>query len=343
MMIRPDAYNEMADVTIRIGVSEALATTRLATFTDVGADFACRCDLPVDISATPWKLTPWTGSPHALSSNEKSQGWSVKRIISMVLVVNLLGLLVTNRSWAIPPLPSSFYGTVKVNSQKVPDGTIVRALIGGQIFAETLTQTYQGESVYALDIPGDDLATTQKDGGRENETIQFEVGGAQAGQAGKWKSGTNVNLNLTAAASAPITKPQATIIPIPSQTAIVVQTSPLAPTVSRPTSPVSTSIIQPVSSVTMRPQTATDLESMNPAESTTLPLTQLSTASGESDQLLSNATMSLSSYPTPESSINPEENRSQDSSLKYSLGVIALFFIGMITLLVTRSVKILRK
>jgi hypothetical protein len=144
------------------------------------------------------------------------------RIFSLTLVVLLTSLFITTPALAIPPLPSSFYGTVKVNDANVPDGTAIQALIGGQVYAEGLTQTYQGNSVYALDVRGDDPDTAVKDGGREGDVIQFKIGGALANQTGVWHTGTNVNLDLTASSSVPITTPQDTPSPVPTQTAIEV-------------------------------------------------------------------------------------------------------------------------
>ena len=142
------------------------------------------------------------------------------KFLSLSVLIGLISLLITLPALAIPPLPSSFYGTLKVNGANVPDGTLVQALINGQVFATGYTQTYQGASVYALNIPGDDTDTTLQDGGRENDPIKFEIGGALADQTGTWKSATNVNLNLTATVVGEIAAPQATPSPVPTQTAI---------------------------------------------------------------------------------------------------------------------------
>ena len=91
---------------------------------------------------------------------------------------------------AVPALPSSFYGTVKVGGANVPDGTVVQAFNGDRIAAQGYTQMYQGDSVYSLDVPGDNTDTVVIDGGREGETITFKVGGVLADEAGTWHSGT---------------------------------------------------------------------------------------------------------------------------------------------------------
>jgi hypothetical protein len=146
----------------------------------------------------------------------------LKIILFSLALACLATLLAAIPALAFPPLPSSLYGTVKVNDGSVPDGTIVRALIDGQVYAEGRTQTYQGDSVYSLDVPGDDTATAARDGGREGDTIQFEIGDVLADQTGTWHSGTNVKLNLTGSAAGPLATPPPTPSPVPTQTPIPV-------------------------------------------------------------------------------------------------------------------------
>ena len=175
------------------------------------------------------------------------------RFSSLSIIVFIISLFITVPALAVPPLPSSFYGTVKVNNANVPDGTVIQALIGGQVYAEGFTQTYQGNSVYALDVRGDDSETAVQDGGREGDAIQFKVGGISADQTAIWHAGTNVTLNLTASSSGPIITPQATPSPVPTQTAILlIQPSstpaasiPSMPTVIVQASPTPVIIVQP--------------------------------------------------------------------------------------------------
>jgi hypothetical protein len=95
-------------------------------------------------------------------------------------------------------------------------------LIKDKVFAYSQTLTYQGDSVYALDIPGDDASTTEVEGGREGDTIFFKIGGILADQTGVWHSATNVNLNLTVTSTNTPLPPQATSTPLPTQTSIAV-------------------------------------------------------------------------------------------------------------------------
>lgn len=119
------------------------------------------------------------------------------RIFSSSLMLLLLSLFIATPVLAIPTLPSSFWGTVKINDANVPDGTSIKALVGEQVFGEGYTQTHQGESFYSLDVRGDDAGTPTLDGAVEGDTIQFKVGSISADQTAIWHAGTNVNLNLS--------------------------------------------------------------------------------------------------------------------------------------------------
>jgi len=123
---------------------------------------------------------------------------------------------------AFPAMPSSFYGTVKLNNTNLPDGTVVQAFNSDLMIAQGYTQTYQGESVYALSVPGDDTDTVVIDGGREGDKITFKAGGIIATETGTWHSGTNVVLNLTITSASTPWAPQATPTEPPTQTPIVI-------------------------------------------------------------------------------------------------------------------------
>ncbi len=147
--------------------------------------------------------------------------------LALVVCCVLLGMAAVVR--AFPPLPSSFWGSVELNGVDLPDGTLVEALIDGQVFAYGQTQTYQGYSVYTLDIPGDDASTAAVEGGQEGDVILFRVGGIPANEKATWHSGTNVSLDLAAASSATPLTPQPTRTPLPTQTPISSAPAPVPP------------------------------------------------------------------------------------------------------------------
>jgi hypothetical protein len=137
------------------------------------------------------------------------------RISSLSLIVFIISLFIAIPVLAFPSLPSSFYGTVKVNAANVPDGTVIEALIGGQVYAEGFTQTYQG---------------------------------------GVWHTGTNVNLNLTVSSSEAIATPQATPTPVPTQTAIVQNQPSPTPTANVQALSTPTILVQPSQAATQPAQ-----------------------------------------------------------------------------------------
>jgi hypothetical protein len=145
---------------------------------------------------------------------------NLKRLFFSLFLAILAGGLAITPALAFPPLPSSFYGQVKANGQNVPDGTLVRALIAGKAYAETRTQTYQGDSVFSMNVPGDETDTAAIEGGKEGEAVQFEVGGVVANESGVWHSGTNVKVDLTVTASGPLATPPPAPPAVPTQTAI---------------------------------------------------------------------------------------------------------------------------
>lgn len=119
--------------------------------------------------------------------------------IAASVVMTILLLASATVVEAAPPLPSSFHGIVKWdNGNNVPEGTIVSAWINGVKYAETESQMDSGDSVYAIDVPGDDLETPGVEGGVEGDSIVFKVGDSTASQTGTWHTGTDVELNLTA-------------------------------------------------------------------------------------------------------------------------------------------------
>jgi hypothetical protein len=128
--------------------------------------------------------------------------------ITLALLI-LIGGLITNVTLAraVPPLPSSFYGRVKQNGQNVPLGAYVSAWINGNQFAYSKTVLYQGDTVYSLDVPGDDASTPAIEGGVQGDTIVFKINGLPLQQTGAWHSGQNVELNLTIASLSAIYLP----------------------------------------------------------------------------------------------------------------------------------------
>jgi hypothetical protein len=142
-----------------------------------------------------------------------------KLILSLLLVICLS--LVFSNTWvsAAPPVPHTFYGTVKVNGANPPAYAVVEAVIGGVTYASRTVATHGANMVYSLDVPGDMVETpTKKEGGVEGEEIQFRVGGLVATQKGTWHAGQRTELNLTASGTVATVTPTNTEPPTPTST-----------------------------------------------------------------------------------------------------------------------------
>jgi hypothetical protein len=117
--------------------------------------------------------------------------------IMLILTIGLL-LFSIQPVLAVPPIPSGFYGTAKIDGLNVPAGTIVSARINGTQYASTIVETYLGDTVYSMDVPGDDTESSGViEGGVEGNTISFYIGAIKVTQTATWHSGINANLNLT--------------------------------------------------------------------------------------------------------------------------------------------------
>ena len=120
------------------------------------------------------------------------------RILNALVITFSMLLTSVSTVMAFPPLPSGFYGTVKINGANIPIGTIVSARINGIEYASRAAFVNGVDTVYFFDVPGDDSSTPAvKEGGVQGEVVAFQIGSALASQTATWISGTNVNLNLS--------------------------------------------------------------------------------------------------------------------------------------------------
>jgi hypothetical protein len=255
------------------------------------------------------------------------------RISSLSIFTLIMSLLVTLPVLAVPTLPSSFYGTVKVNNANVPDGTLIQASIGGQVYAEAFSQTFQGDSVYALDVRGDDTDTPAQDGGRENDTIKFSIGGVLANQTGVWHTGTNVNLNLTGSSTTPLATPHASPTPVPTQTSIPTRQPTPVPVTPTPAPPTATSALQssPVPSST--------------GQATLSPTATIQVSQGtatQPPQPLPTSTRRLGTSQTPGDSEHSPAAGSNNTTIIVVASILGLLVVGMAAyeFLVPRKPKI---
>lgn len=107
-----------------------------------------------------------------------------------------------------PQLPAVFYGTVSVDGAAVPEGTEVRAFVGGQDCSQDAARARrEGDvSVYVVTVMHD----SQRAGcGSPGASVTFRVGEREAGQRGAWQTGQQL-LNLNAGRGEPLPLPSPT-------------------------------------------------------------------------------------------------------------------------------------
>lgn len=108
-------------------------------------------------------------------------------------------LLAVGTIHASPPFPFTVYGTVKVNGANVPAGTVVTAWCGELQAGSAPAEIYEGQSVYNLNVNGDDPATPEaKEGCAADEVVRFKIGDLDADQTANWQAEAFLELNLTA-------------------------------------------------------------------------------------------------------------------------------------------------
>ena len=76
---------------------------------------------------------------------------------------------------AMPMPPNQFFGNVTTDGKPAPDGTVVSARIGGIEFATATTINGNYGLNSAFIVPSDDLDTTEKEGGKDGDTVDFYV------------------------------------------------------------------------------------------------------------------------------------------------------------------------
>jgi len=117
---------------------------------------------------------------------------------AVVCLVLALALTVGHAS-AITPLPHAFYGTLLIDNEPAPSGTVVTARIQGQVYGSITTQ-YPG--TYGSDAsgnwgPGIQKLIVQGDEIDNGALIEFYIGALPADQTFLFSSGAVSRLDLT--------------------------------------------------------------------------------------------------------------------------------------------------
>lgn len=128
----------------------------------------------------------------------------MKKLLKKLFVLSFLLVgAATFTHAAAPPLPIRVYGNITMDGNNLPSGIHVTAWIDGVQYAQSSTFLVNENSVYLIDIPGDDPETLEIEGGVEGNLIVFEVDGRTVIETAIWRSGTYLALDLVALPSPP--------------------------------------------------------------------------------------------------------------------------------------------
>ncbi|GAB4401381.1 MAG: hypothetical protein Kow00123_10510 [Anaerolineales bacterium] len=97
---------------------------------------------------------------------------------------------------AFPPLPSSFWGIITVNGARVPLSAELTAYVDGVNCGKATLYLYAGTTYYSISVKGDDPDTPEKEGGRDDDPIEFRLNGVPLATTARWHEGTNVRLDM---------------------------------------------------------------------------------------------------------------------------------------------------
>jgi hypothetical protein len=117
------------------------------------------------------------------------------RVVVLLAVVALLLFPAMAVAQETPPQPPCrFYGTVTADGAGVADGTVIKAIVGGDEYTVTTPAEGYGASSYGIKI--------EEPAGEEYEgaTVSFMIGERTAAQTSTWTMGANINVDLTVGA-----------------------------------------------------------------------------------------------------------------------------------------------
>ncbi len=132
----------------------------------------------------------------------------MKKFISFLFLISAMLVLFHEKAQCQPPIPSGFWGTIQINGENAPVGTIITPTINGIPYPASDTVDVAG-TYGMLYVNGDDPSTTEIiEGGKEGDEIIFTA--SISGQpyvlspTGVWHSGTDQRLDLVDGAEVPV-------------------------------------------------------------------------------------------------------------------------------------------
>lgn len=97
---------------------------------------------------------------------------------------------------ALPPLPSGFWGVITMNGARIPQSAELTAHVEGVLCGRATIFLYMGTTYYSISVTGDDPETPEREGGREDDLIEFRLNGVPLATTARWHGGTNVRLDM---------------------------------------------------------------------------------------------------------------------------------------------------
>ena len=118
--------------------------------------------------------------------------------IKAVVLATLAALASPPVASAIPPMPLTLWGAVRIDGANVPLDTVITTWCAvAQAGVPETPYDYNGVSFYDVAVPGDDAETPEDEGCLPGETVTFKVGALWATQTLPWEESAQA-LDLSA-------------------------------------------------------------------------------------------------------------------------------------------------
>jgi hypothetical protein len=95
--------------------------------------------------------------------------------------------------------PNRYYGTVTINGQDQPEGTVVEAYIGNTLCGSGTVDTRNGSKIYLVDVLG---AGQKPNCAKDGDKVTFKIAGLDAKETGTYDTAAATHLDLTASGTA---------------------------------------------------------------------------------------------------------------------------------------------
>ena len=155
-----------------------------------------RLDVPADDPITPGKDGCEAGDVISFQVDgfqaDQTENWAAELISRVDLTAS-----------STPPAPHLVSGVVMVNGNYIPGDITISAWCGGVKYAEDSTKIVAGQSVYSMEVRGDDWLTTEIDGCSDGETVDFMISHLDANETLTWSPGYTSTHDLTATSESP--------------------------------------------------------------------------------------------------------------------------------------------